>query len=314
MIRKIILILAITLTVAACSPDLPTIQVTPDRESLIPDTQPKINPEDDIYPVKSETDLYDDPVPLPYPVNTAGAEDSAFIMPDGKTLFVWFTPDVKNPAQNQVTDGVTGIYIYHMINGSWTGPERVLLQDPSKAALDGCGFVLHNIMWFCTAREGLTGLHWFTAELKNGVWADWQLADFDPEYQVGELHITADGTELYFHSSRPGGVGGMDIWVSQNYEGDWGEPENIRIVNSAHIDGWPFISHDGTELWFTRVIGAPELWRSIKFDGEWTEPVKMFSIFSGEASMDVYGNVYFTHHYYKDDQMLEADIFVAYKR
>ena len=49
----------------------------PDRESLIPATQVKITPETDIYPIRSETDEYEDPVPLPYPVNTAGAEDSA---------------------------------------------------------------------------------------------------------------------------------------------------------------------------------------------------------------------------------------------
>lgn len=96
--------------------------------------------------------------------------------------------------------------------------------------------------------------------------------------------------------------------------GLWGEPVNVTVVNSEFTDGWPFISQDGTELWFTRAIGAPELFRSLRVDGEWTEPVKMFSIFSGEASLDNDGNVYFTHHFYKDDVMIEADIYVATRK
>jgi hypothetical protein len=283
----------------------------PNRESLIPASQIKIKPEMDIYPLRSETEEYEDPVPLPYPVNTAGAEDSAFVTPDGNTLYVWFTPDVRKPVEEQVTDGVTGIYVFHKVNGNWSAAERVMLQDQGKLALDGCGFVQNNIMWFCTAREGYTGMHWFTAEFKDGIWANWQNADFNPAYEVGELHITANGTELYFHSTRSGGRGGYDIWVSKIINGEWQSPENITIVNSPHTDGWPFVSQDGSELWFTRAIGAPELYRSKKVAGEWTEPEKMFSIFSGESSMDNEGNVYFTHHFYEDDVMLEADIYVA---
>ena len=284
---------------------------SPDRESLIPPGQVKITPETDLYPVHSETSEYTDPVPLPYPVNTAGAEDSAFITPDGSTLYVWFTPDVNKPPEQQLTDGVTGIYVFHRVDGGWSAAERVMLQDPGKLALDGCEFVMGDMMLFCTAREGYTGIHWFSAEYANGQWANWQPADFNPDYQVGELHITADGTELYFHSDRPGGQGGFDIWVSRNVNGEWQMPENVAIVNSPETDGWPFISPDGLELWFTRGNGAPSLWRSLKVDSEWTAPVQMFSQFSGEASMDIDGNIYFTHHYYKDNVMREADIYVA---
>ncbi len=314
MVKKFWLILILAGFIAGCSPSLLDLPPLPDRESLIPVYQVKITGDIDQYPVKSETEVYHDPVPLPYPVNTAGAEDSAFIMPDGETLYVWFTPDVNQPVEQQASDGVTGIYVFRKNGSQWSDPERVNLQDPGKASLDGCEFVLDSVMWFCTAREGYTGIHWFTAEEANGVWKNWQIADFEPDYEVGELHISADGTELYFHSSKAGGLGGYDIWVSKLADGVWGEPENITVINSPYTDGWPFLSWDGNELWFTRSIGAPELYRSVKVDGEWKKPVKMFSIFSGEASLDRAGNVYFTHHYFKDDQMLEADIFIARKK
>jgi hypothetical protein len=40
----------------------------------------------------------------------------------------------------------------------------------------------------------------------------------------------------------------------------------------------------------------------------------MIKTLAGEASLDNLGNVYFTHHFYKDDVMLEADIYVAHKK
>jgi hypothetical protein len=285
-------ILFLLLASLACGSSAPAAIPTPaDRLSAIPAGAAKITPDTDVYPVKSETSEYANPVPLPFPVNTAGAEDSAFLLPDGQTLYVWFTPDPNIPPEKQVADGVTGIYVFHKSNDTWGGAERVTLQDPGKLALDGCEFVLGDKMWFCSAREGYTGIQWFTADFLNGKWQNWQSADFKTEYEVGELHITADGKELYFHSPRAGGLGGYDIWVSQNVDGAWQEPVNLAIVNSTYSDGWPFVTQDGSELWFTRSVGAPELWRSKRVDGQWTQPQKMFGPFAGEASLDNAGNV-----------------------
>ena len=191
----------------------------------------------------------------------------------------------------------------------------MLLQEPDKQALDGCEFVQDNTMWFCTTRTGYSGMHWFTTEYKDGKWTNWQIADFNPDYEVGELHITASGQELYFHSSRAGGSGQYDIWVSNNVDGEWQPPQNIEVINSPEVDGWPSLSQDGTELWFTRLyMGSPAIFRSKRVNGEWQEPELIISQFAGESSVDSEGNIYFTHHYYKDGVMLEADIYVAYKK
>jgi hypothetical protein len=207
---------------------------------------------------------------------------------------------------------VTGIYVSKKVNGRWQNPKRVWLCEPGIAVLDGCEFILDEKMWFCTAREGYTGLHWFTAEFIDGIWTNWEQANFNPSYEVGELHIHEE--ELYFHSLKTK-KGGYDIWVSKKINGEWGEPETITIVNSIFSEGWPWISQDGNEMWFTRLEGAPNLYRSKKVDGQWTEPELMIKTLAGEASLDNLGNVYFTHHYYDDDgNMLESDIYVAYKK
>ncbi len=302
-------LVAILILFGACASE--PIAPAPNRKSLVPASHAKVTPAEDSYPPKSHSADYGDPVPLPYPINTAGAEDSAFVLPSGRTLYFWFTPDPQKTPEQQVNDRVTGIYVSHRVEDAWGQPERVVLQDAGKLALDGCEFVLDERIWFCSARDGRTGVRWYTAELKDGRWRGWRQALFDPSFEVGELHITTDGRELYFHSRRAGGRGDYDIWVSRLVGGAWGPPENVAAVNSPGSDGWPFVSPDGSQLWFTRMAGAPELWRSRLVEGTWRAPERMFSGFAGEASMDSAGNVYFTHHFFKDGSMVEADIYVA---
>jgi len=286
-------------------------QQTLDRESKIPSDIAKVTPETDVHPPQLYSDEWNEPVPLPSSINTAGAEDSAYIMPDGNTLYFFFTPDVRVPVEKQVLDDVTGIYVAIMENGTWSSPKRIVLQDPGKLALDGAEFVLGNTMWFASAREGYIGVHWFTAEFLNGKWSNWKNADFNPAYNVGELHITSNGTELYFHSERDGGKGGLDVWVSKKEINEWHEPENVAAVNTPGDEGWPFVNQEGTELWISREYG---LWRSKKVAGQWTEPELIISPLAGECSLDASGNIYFTHHFYKDDTMIEADIYVVYRK
>ncbi len=98
--------------------------------------------------------------------------------------------------------------------------------------------------------------------------------------------ISADGLELFFHSSsaRPGGFGGYDIWVTTRAatNEDWREPVNLGpVVNSSVNDGGPCISADGLSLYFASMrsggVGACDLWvttRGTK-DDNWSEPVNL---------------------------------------
>ena len=286
------------------------------REEAIPYDAVKITPETDFYPPQLHSDEYNEPVPLLGSVNTRGAEDSPFIpCCENDILYFFFTPDVDVPVEKQLLDGVTGIYVSKEINGQWNNVERILLQDPWKVALDGCTFVNNNIIWFCSARQGYTGIHWFTAQYTNGKWTKWEKADFEPELDVGELHFTNNFTELYYHSKRAGGKGGTDIWYSQNHNGTWQDPVNIESINSEENEGYPYITPDGAELWFTRTyLGTPAIFRSFKVNGQWQEPELIISQFAGEPTLDDEGNIYFVHHFYKEGTMIEADIYVSYRK
>ncbi len=65
--------------------------------------------------------------------------------------------------------------------------------------------------------------------------------------------ISADGLSLYFGSTRAGGSGSHDIWVTtrETKDGPWGNPVNLgSTVNSTYSEWCPNISADGLSLYF----------------------------------------------------------------
>jgi len=294
--------------------ETPTTQVISRAEPLPADAV-KATPESDAHPPMLHSDEFAAPNPVPGGINTAGAEDSPFVTPDGDTMYFFFTPDVRVPVEKQLLDGVTGVYVSHRTGDGWSEAERVVLHDAGKLSLDGAVFVLGDEMWFASAREGnFRGVDMWIAKWRDGAWRDRKNAgaQLNQEYQIGEMHLTADGQTMYFHSDRPGGKGGYDIWTSSRSADGWTQPVNIAAVNSPDTDGWPFVSESGGELWFTRwYMGTPAIFRSLLGPAGWTEPELIVSQFAGEPTLDRDGNLYFVHHYFRDSVMIEADIYVA---
>jgi hypothetical protein len=231
-------------------------------------------------------------------------------------LYFFFTPGVNKSVQDQLLDGVTGVYVSNKFdNGSWSEPERVWLVEPGRLSLDGCEFVQDDTIWVCSAREGYEGLNWFSAVYESGEWRDYELVDFPESYEVGELHVNNNWSKIIYHSDREGGKGGYDLWMTELENGEWGEPVNLEELNTEVVEGWPFLSEDESELWFLRWYkGCPAIFRSKWNESSWGGPELIISQFAAEVSMDNNGNLYFSHHFIENGTMLDADIYVAYKK
>ena len=66
-------------------------------------------------------------------------------------------------------------------------------------------------------------------------------------------YISRDGNTFYMASNRPGGLGGLDIWVSTRDGADdpWSAPVNVGApVNSASNDFCPTISRNNHRFYF----------------------------------------------------------------
>ena len=99
--------------------------------------------------------------------------------------------------------------------------------------------------------------------------------------------ISPDGLELFLISERPGGFGGVDIWVTTRpTKGDaWGPPANLGpAVNTSQWDQSPAISSDGLTLMFASTnrpggYGNDDLWLTTRatIHDAWASPVNLGS-------------------------------------
>jgi len=96
--------------------------------------------------------------------------------------------------------------------------------------------------------------------------------------------ITVDGLELYFQSTRPGGSGSADIYVTKRATptSPWGPATNLGPkVNGSLGDVWPMVSPDGLELYFSSGrpggLGGPDLYVSKRATTQdpWGDPVNL---------------------------------------
>ena len=87
-----------------------------------------------------------------------------------------------------------------------------------------------------------------------------------------QLGIAPNGTSLYVATSRPGGFGDVDIWVSSKQpDGTWGPLVNLGpVVNSSALEASPTLSIDGHYLYFASRRpggrGGLDCWRSHRDD------------------------------------------------
>ncbi|MBN1266457.1 MAG: PD40 domain-containing protein [Anaerolineales bacterium] len=304
-------------TAPFASPD-PVLPIA--RSEAIPPDAVKQSPETDPTPPILHHPDWLEPVPMPGLINTPGSEDSPFITPDGTQFFFFFTPDSSIPAEQQLNDGSTGIYYSSRSSpdSAWGEPVFLLLADSGESALNGCPTLHEQTLWFCSARSGnYRPIDFYTTDFLNGAAANRENAGdiLNQQIGIGELHLSADGQAIYFHAELPGGVGGYDIWVTRQSAGVWQAPENVSAVNSPEMDGWPFLSLDGSELWFSRTFeGSPAIFRSLWNGESWGEPELIVSQFAGEPALDAAGNLFFVHHFIENGVILEADIYIAKRK
>jgi hypothetical protein len=100
------------------------------------------------------------------------------------------------------------------------------------------------------------------------------------------MAISADELNLYFQSDRPGGLGGVDIWVTRRASRDspWEPPVNLGPpVNTPFFDGAPSLSPDGHLLFIHSnrpgALGLFDIWvahrSGSKDEEDWETPVNL---------------------------------------
>lgn len=166
----------------------------------------------------------------------SGARDiDPFVAPDGRRLYYC----ANGP------DGQLDLWFLTRAGKQWTSPRRL---DPPVNSPQTEVFVSATRggdLYFASNRSGRNEIYRATPagqiELQNIPGGDASNPLIDPR-----------GRFLIFVSTRTGGLGAADLWVTFRQPGGWSEPRNLGSgVNSPHADFAPGLSPGGTTLYFT---------------------------------------------------------------
>ena len=262
---------------------------------------------------------FEAPERIPEPVSTSGWEDSGYITPDGASLYFTYlridpitflrSGEIRvigptRPDWPTVPPFDTlgaELYRARWAGDRWLEPEHLGPVINLPQGFEGDEWVSEdgNRILFSDGNPSLpdrpvSAIYY--AERAAGQWAKPVLAStagfpFLPGDE--NPHLTRDEATLFIESSRPGGVGQQDIWISTRVNGRWSPPLNAGPnVNSAGIDGSPF-SLDGRELlWDDKGGGQGIRWASRRGEGSWSPSVVVLPGIFGDPSVTLAGDLY----------------------
>jgi hypothetical protein len=101
------------------------------------------------------------------------------------------------------------------------------------------------------------------------------------KYWESHAFISGDDNQLIFASDRPGGFGGLDLYISRKVNGEWGPAVNMGPeINTVFNEDRPFLANNDKTLFFSSQghenMGGYDLFRSEKLSsGSWKKPENM---------------------------------------
>jgi outer membrane protein OmpA-like peptidoglycan-associated protein len=243
-----------------------------------------------------EENLMSNPVPFdPRPVkaiSTTADEYLAIISPDEELCF--FTrrqKKVDKYAGPSGTPRVVEEFTMATKNGSIFTTGDALTQPFNENFNEGGATVTANNseMFFTVCvidKDGYQNCDLYYTRKDFGHWGDIvPMGDHinTPKTWESQPSVSANGDVLYFTSNRPGGKGGLDIWVCYRQpNGDWQAPVNLGdAINTRKNEKSPFIHSDSQTLYFASdghpTLGGYDIYFTKKDDvtKEWFEPTNI---------------------------------------
>lgn len=131
------------------------------------------------------------------------------------------------------------------------------------------------------AKDDTQKMRLYWSKKEGATWSEPQPLPFN-DNQFDDCHpaISIDGDKLFFSSNRPGGFGGMDLYVSYRVGDSWSEPVNLGAeINSKGNEVFPFIHADNTLYYASDGLeggkGKLDLYYVIQDGPSWTKPINM---------------------------------------
>jgi outer membrane protein OmpA-like peptidoglycan-associated protein len=135
------------------------------------------------------------------------------------------------------------------------------------------------------AKDDILKMRLYSSKKSGAVWSTPEPLPFNNnEFDDCHPSISIDGDKLFFASNRPGGQGGMDIYVTYRVGESWSEPVNLGPgVNTAGNEAFPFIHADNTLYFASDGLegkGGLDLFYVVPEGTTWTKPVNLGAPFN----------------------------------
>ncbi|MCB0712060.1 MAG: PD40 domain-containing protein [Ignavibacteriae bacterium] len=211
--------------------------------------------------------------------NTTGNDYAPTLSKDHRTL--WFC-SYERP------EGFGNADVYRSVapeeEGEWESPLNAGSNwnyDDNEGAIaiaaDGKTIVIAT-----DGRDGYGDTDLFIAELEGDSVKNVRNLgkNVNSRYWDSQPSITGDGKTIYFASTRPGGYGGVDIWVTHNVDGVWSRAIPLdSTINTVDNERSPFVIQNGTSLFFSSDrpggFGKEDFWVSYLTLGDWQKPLNL---------------------------------------
>jgi len=223
------------------------------------------------------------PVSIGSSINTENDEYWPSITADGQTLMFTRQTRYGNSATGYQL-GQEDFYVSYLLENKWQkainagAPINTSNNEGAQTISSG-----GNYMYFtaCDRPGGLGSCDLYFSAFDRGKWSvPINIgAPVNTSYWESQPSVSADGKILFFSSSRPGGIGGKDIWYSVIKEnGNWSIPVNMGdTVNTEGDEMSPFIHFDGRTLYFASdgrpgMGGFDLFFTRMNDDSTWSQP------------------------------------------
>jgi len=169
--------------------------------------------------------------------------DSAVVAPNPRLL----SADASAEEPMRFSDWTAPVSLGEAVNSVWNDQGPTISKDELS-------------LYFVSTRPNA---HCAVAPCDNDIWVSRREHKDDPwgeAVSAGDAintpglestpTLSRDGRRLYFASDRPGGVGGIDLWMSERTDAKddagWETPVNLGLVNSGAADLGPTFFVDPT--------------------------------------------------------------------